>query len=226
MVGKINVPASLVSSFVNLNSFRIRYESFANIMERHYPSSLVHYMSKFERSIRKQRQVRRKKEKDRYVKQCLSGKLELSKVPKYLQSQVRGLRDEARCGPTEDAQKRVKIECEGYDVLGSIDGLVDVDGVKYLCEYKSRSRYFVLPIRDRIQSTVYAIALGLPALLRQQLGEETRDTTWSIEECERFWKDILPVLDESVAEFKDVLEGNISHKKKQWMRFWLKHSNH
>jgi len=226
MVGPIRVPASLVSSFVNLNNFRNRYESFANIMERHHPASLVHYLSKKQIHDRKRRQVARKKEKDLYISGCLEGRIPLERVPKYLRYQVRGILDEATSGPTEQAQKRVVIPCEGYEVMGSIDGLVDLEGEKHVCEYKSRTRYWVLPIRDRIQTTCYAIALGLPAVLRQQLGQETKDTTWTLEECKRFWSDILPVLDESVQEFREVLEGTLPPKRQMLVRFWLKNSNH
>jgi len=182
-------------------------------------------MSPLEILTRKRRQVSRKKKKDMYVNKCLSGELPLKKCPIFLQNQIRGLRDEANSG-LECSQKRVRINCGWYDVMGSIDGIVEIDGVPHVCEYKSRSRFWVLPIRDRIQVTVYAIALGMPALLRQQLGEEIQDTVWSLEECERFWKDILPVLDESMMEFKHILEGKVNNRKRTWMRFWLRNSNH
>ena len=96
---------------------------------------MIHFLSPEEIRVRKARQTKRKKEKDVYVRKCLSGEMPLSRVPHFLQNQVRGLKAENDSG-LRKPQKRVMIHMNGYNVMGAVDGFER----GHVVEFKSRKQ--------------------------------------------------------------------------------------
>ena len=220
-MGVVTIPACLISSMVNLHKYRNRWESYSNLLERHYSDSMRHYLTEEEITKRVARQKKRKAEKDLLLKQAISGELPLSEVPVYLRNQVRGIVDEIHM-EFEGAQTEVSLECEGFTILVTLDGF---EG-KNLVEFKSRKNWFQCSVRDRVQICVYCMCTGKSAILRQKLGDKYRDTFFSYEDMKRFWDDILPVLKDSVKEFKQALSGELNKVDSLYIRFWLRQSNH
>jgi len=150
------------------------------------------------------------------LKQALAGTLDMKTIPKYLHSQIRGLVEEAEEGL--EGAREIRVPCEGYTIIGSPDWFV---GGK-VTEFKSRGRYFIENVRDKIQLCVYCIGTQKDGLLRQRLGKQVQDTVYCLSEMKRFWDEIIPVLDETVAEFRLCLEGKLPMEKKRFIKFWLK----
>ena len=215
---QICVPASMVSSFVNLHRFKCKYESFACLLSRHYIDSLCHYLTPFQIASRKKKEQKQKNQKDFYLKKAFRGELDMKTIPKYLHAQIRGLVQEAEEGL--EGAREIRVPCNGYTIIGSPDGFLD----GRVAEFKSRGNYFIQNIRDKIQLCCYCMGTKKDGLLRQRLGKKVRDTVYSYKEMSDFWKEIIPVLDETIAEFRLCLEGKLEPEKRKFVKFWLKRS--
>ena len=57
---RLKIPASSVSSFLNLHRFRSRFESYANLIERRFPNSMKYYMTPSEITTRNELQYQKR----------------------------------------------------------------------------------------------------------------------------------------------------------------------
>ena len=223
---EISIPASLVSSFINLHRFRTRYESFANLIERRFPKSMHFFLSEKQVKRRELKQLKKRENKNRLIDKATRGEIPLHKVPLYLRNQVRGIVDEKDENLQENQLEVSKIMNKGtdkeYKIIGSIDGIEK----NTIIEFKSRKRYFTTVIRDKVQLMVYCICLKKNGILREKLKNNYRDTFYTYEEMLRFWKECVPVLNKSVEEFRSLIEGKFCTEQKNEIFYWLQHSNH
>jgi len=227
---RVTVPASLVSSFINLHKFRTRYESYSNLIERRFPGSMKFFLNEKQIKLRELRQYKRRENKNELIKQATNGEIPIKSIPVYLQNQIRGIVEENDQKLSENQKEVSKVMNEGteneYTIIGSIDGIEKSNGKETIIEFKSRKNYFISVIRDKIQLMVYCICLKKNGIIREKLGNKYKDTFFAYEEMLRFWKECVPVLNASVAEFRNLILGNFNREQKNEIKYYMQHSNH
>jgi len=100
-------------------------------------------------------------------------------------------------------QKRLCEEISGYQIVGAIDGLCEIDDQLTIIEVKCRSCSLKkTPCWELIQIKVYCYLMQLPGVLVEFQGNDIKQTKISLEEANAsFYNEIEPKLTQVINEF-------------------------